>query len=399
MNKLIVPEFLQNFECIGSQCEDTCCQEWEIRIDKNTYYTYYKSKNKVINEKFNSSISLKEKSTNDANYAKINLNENNICTFLNEDKLCSIHSELGPEGLCYTCKIYPRVYNKVGSSYEESLVLSCPEVARLALLNKGKMSFTEIEMNITFNTYYTNTIKKNEDIFWLIRVFTIDLLQNRNFKLGERLTLLGLFFEQSYICIEEERKDTLISIIESFNLLLVTEEVHNVLNSFNKHNNNELNIINVVNSLENLKKNNKIFEELMKDFYEGLLESEEAEAVTMSKYNKNYEAYYKDFIRDHEHILENYLVHNVFTNLFPFSNSSSPFDEYCILVFNYILIKGYLIGISGKHKRIDEELAVKLIHSYNRTYDHGNNLIKHIYDILKNKQMMTLENIISLLKD
>ncbi|MBP2021811.1 lysine-N-methylase [Clostridium punense] len=399
MDKLLVPEFLLNFNCIGSQCEDTCCHEWEILIDKNTYYTYKKSKNKLIKEKFNSSVGLNGKSNNDGNYAKIVLDDNKRCAFLNKDKLCLIHSELGPESLCYTCKIYPRIYNKVGQAFEESLSLSCPEVARLALLNRNKMSFTEIDINVKFETYCTNTVNKNEDIFWLLRMFTIDVLQNRNFELWERLALLGVFFEQSSNFIEEDKKSDLISIIDSFNLLLDTEEVHNILNSLNKNDENQFNILNVFYQLAGFKNTIQVFEELCMDFHEGLLDTDEREKISIHKYNKNYEDYYKIFIQKYEHIFENYLVHYVFTNLFPTSKIGNAYDEYCVLVLNYVLIKGYLIGISGKYKMIDEELTIKLIHSYSRNYAHGNNNIQNIYKVLKNKKMMTLENIISLMNN
>ena len=31
-----------NFECIGSECEDHCCRDWSITIDKDTYDKYKK---------------------------------------------------------------------------------------------------------------------------------------------------------------------------------------------------------------------------------------------------------------------------------------------------------------------------------------------------------------------
>ncbi|WP_291572681.1 flagellin lysine-N-methylase [Clostridium sp. UBA4548] len=399
MNKLLVPEFLLNFSCIGSQCEDTCCQEWGIDIDKNTYYTYKKSKNMLLNEKFNSNIELNNKSTNESNYAKIILDVNKMCAFLNNDKLCSIHSELGHDALCYTCKIYPRIFNRVGDSYEESLFLSCPEVARVALLNRDKMSFTEIDMNLTFQAFITNQAVKNEDIFWLVREFIIDLLQNRNFHLWERLAILGVFIEQCSGQINEQNKNALVSTINSFSMILSINDVHSILNSYKKDSKNQFNFTVMIDSLRGRSIQNEVFKSFMKDFYEGMTEEADTGLTNSIKYNENYECYYKEFVKNHEYILENYLVHYVFTKLFPFSNKHNLFDEYCILAFNYILIKTYLIGISGKYKRIDENLAIKLIHSYERAYNHGDKIIEIAYDELKQKGTVTLENMILLLKD
>ena len=40
----VSPEYLQKFECLGTSCSDTCCQGWNINIDKNTHEKYQKIK-------------------------------------------------------------------------------------------------------------------------------------------------------------------------------------------------------------------------------------------------------------------------------------------------------------------------------------------------------------------
>ena len=30
-------DYYKEFECIGSKCEDNCCKDWKITIDKKTY--------------------------------------------------------------------------------------------------------------------------------------------------------------------------------------------------------------------------------------------------------------------------------------------------------------------------------------------------------------------------
>ncbi|MFP3632204.1 flagellin lysine-N-methylase, partial [Burkholderia sp. SIMBA_045] len=67
------------------------------------------------------------------------------CPFLNEEKLCSIQLKLGEDFLSHTCKTYPRVTQTVDDVVELSATLSCPEAARLALLNPNKMQFNRNE--------------------------------------------------------------------------------------------------------------------------------------------------------------------------------------------------------------------------------------------------------------
>lgn len=34
MRRILVPEYLDEFSCIGGACEDTCCAGWNITVDK-----------------------------------------------------------------------------------------------------------------------------------------------------------------------------------------------------------------------------------------------------------------------------------------------------------------------------------------------------------------------------
>ena len=38
----IAPNYVNEFNCLGSDCIDTCCQGWNINIDKNTHEKYQK---------------------------------------------------------------------------------------------------------------------------------------------------------------------------------------------------------------------------------------------------------------------------------------------------------------------------------------------------------------------
>ena len=40
--KVRVPNYFNEFKCIASECEDTCCAGWEIVIDDETHKRYEK---------------------------------------------------------------------------------------------------------------------------------------------------------------------------------------------------------------------------------------------------------------------------------------------------------------------------------------------------------------------
>ncbi len=37
VNTALVPRYMHQFSCIGSECEDTCCTTWDVYVDKKGY--------------------------------------------------------------------------------------------------------------------------------------------------------------------------------------------------------------------------------------------------------------------------------------------------------------------------------------------------------------------------
>ena len=50
MNQL-VPQYYDKFKCIGSECPETCCQGWQITLDKETFNKYQKLDNLNLKKK------------------------------------------------------------------------------------------------------------------------------------------------------------------------------------------------------------------------------------------------------------------------------------------------------------------------------------------------------------
>ena len=101
------------------------------------------------------------------------------CAFLNEENLCDIYSEAGPDMLCDTCRKYPRHIEEFEGLREYSLSLSCPEAARIFLSHKNKISFVTREVPSKEETY--------EDFDYFLftalmdtRDYLFSIIQNRN---------------------------------------------------------------------------------------------------------------------------------------------------------------------------------------------------------------------------
>lgn len=117
------PHYYKKFHCTASECEDTCCAGWEIMIDKKSLEKYKKAEGPFGNRLHNS-INWREGSFSQYHHR---------CALLNEDNLCDLYTEMGPDSLCRTCRTYPRHIEEFDGVREYSLCMSCMEVAKIVL--------------------------------------------------------------------------------------------------------------------------------------------------------------------------------------------------------------------------------------------------------------------------
>ncbi|MGN0442032.1 MAG: flagellin lysine-N-methylase, partial [Acutalibacteraceae bacterium] len=80
-------EFYNKFKCIADKCPDSCCKEWDVVVDDDSY-TKYKNAGGEIGER------LRRVMTVDSDGDRIFTLCNNRCPFWNEDMLCDIYIEL-----------------------------------------------------------------------------------------------------------------------------------------------------------------------------------------------------------------------------------------------------------------------------------------------------------------
>lgn len=127
----IIPDYYQEFSCVGEDCPDTCCAGWQIVIDEKSQKKYRKEKG-LFGNRLKSEIDWKK---------GMFLQYEGRCAFLNDQNLCDIYTEIGKDKLCRTCQQYPRHMEEFESLREISLSLSCPIAAKLILGKQEPVKF------------------------------------------------------------------------------------------------------------------------------------------------------------------------------------------------------------------------------------------------------------------
>lgn len=403
MRQILIPEYLQDFQCIGGACEDTCCAGWNVTIDKKTFQTYRKVKNPEVSDKLNRYVKRERKQNNDVNYAKFVLDINNKCQMMLEDGLCSIHKYLGEEFLCNTCAIYPRNFAKVGNSVEKSLTLSCPEAARIVLLRQEGIGFIETEEpKGTRGLMNNELILEKHPYFWDLRIFIIQLMQSRKQSIEIRLIILGLFFKNIEQIKPRELAVQLPDIMNDYLGRLDNLEFIESLQSIEGNLKFQINLARelIQYRLSDGTSSEKYFA-ILNQLLDGLDLGEDKGdfniELTLSKYKNTLEKYYEPFMQKNEYIFENYIVNYVFKNLVPY-DYNSLFESYTMLIVHYNLIKVHLVGMAANQKQLTEKMVVECVQQLAKTIEHNLSYLSNVREGMEESGYTTMAHMFILVK-
>ena len=192
--KLFYPEIFEKFVCTGSQCSDNCCMtDWDIEIDEDTY-GFYKKLDNDIGRKFVNSVTEDEG-------VKYLVHCDGKCPMLNEKGLCSVQLAYGEDNISDICREHPRFYEWFGDYKEAGVGLACEEAVRMYLSDSEPVRFFTKEID-----------EEPDDLF--ARTAFIDLLQNREYSLHDRIVnVLSATAEIQY-ALDDEDTDEIKAIAE-----------------------------------------------------------------------------------------------------------------------------------------------------------------------------------------
>ena len=129
------PFYMTKFRCIGGDCPDTCCRDWEVVLDEESA-AFYRTVPGELGDLLRASMT--ELDGEPCFYLK-----DGLCPLLNAQGLCRIQLELGEERLSRSCDLHPRFAEEYGSLREWVVSMACPEAARLLLSDPAPVTFVE----------------------------------------------------------------------------------------------------------------------------------------------------------------------------------------------------------------------------------------------------------------
>ena len=409
--KMKYPAYVNEFKCVGGNCEDNCCNSWGIHIDKITFKQYENIQDKKFNKFLNKNIFVKDKCKNEnIDYGQIKLKGGKNCPFLGRDKYCIIHSKLGEEYLSDVCASFPRNINKVNDSYEMSLDVSCIEAARIILSKEEGIEFEEGEKTLGKYALYMKIDTDNKMFDYTnfkyikeIRDISINIIKNRNYELSERLYMLGSFLDitRKELCYNYNEVIQFLTRynIDSFSGEFIRDKSNYMLQiSFYKNMLDKLNVFgdcnsniskfNIVKVMFGNNYNSNYFKSSIKKVISGFRFNEHKSLMENSElYLNAYDICEDNILGKYSYIFENYLVNHMFKDLFPFSESDVIFDSYIMMLVRFSYIRFYLVGQYLHSGEISKENIIRSIQSLTKEIEHDETYLKDILKFLKENEL------------
>jgi lysine-N-methylase len=426
---VLQPDHFDAFHCIGSDCEDTCCVGWIVHVDKPTYDRYQNCADPQLGPRLHTLITIKEPApgnaiVNDDEYARIALDKA-VCPFFSSG-LCSIQQRLGEEYLSKRCATYPRVINAVGDVLQRSLDLSCPEAARLVLLNPSPIGFDEKDHTVNsirsgipaLDTSGMGERRDPHEFFGDVQRLVISLLQNRSYPIWKRLAMVGSLCEKLDETGAQGDDGNAPGVIQRHSDRLKEGLLDDVLNKSVANPTAQLEgVLDLIAAGISPDFNPRRFLECYQEFINGIQWTAQStiEEIGM-RFAETRAQHYAVFMNRYEHIMEHYLVNYAYKTLFPFglpeSNRRLRHDrvpslivaqyaaQYMMMVVHYAVTRAMLIGMAGFHKsNFGVDHVIRAIQSCAKTFEHSVTFPGLAMEILANKRMTTPASLWVLVQD
>lgn len=192
--KKVYPEFYKNFKCAADRCLDTCCKDWDVVVDDESYEFYSKVSGE-FGEKLQSNMKI------DDDGDRVFIFENRYCPFLTRNGLCDIQIRFGEEHVCDTCRAFPRISQDYTEFVEYMLSIACYEACKLVIGKSNKFDCIEAFMVQNQDNGYSSDFM---NFLLKARELTANIFRSDKSKFSKQLKECIAFTEYVQALIDDE---------------------------------------------------------------------------------------------------------------------------------------------------------------------------------------------------
>ncbi|ELW9442195.1 flagellin lysine-N-methylase [Pluralibacter gergoviae] len=367
--KEIAPRFVNEFSCTGTDCPMTCCQGWNIYIDKKTHLSYVNASNDVIAASAKEHLLLTRKGKN--HYSVVKFNDQGLCPFVDEQQLCSIQREMGAKALSKTCSVYPRIKKEYLNATRHSMTLSCPEVVRLVLFDPQSMLLEErASLKAWTRKNQPEQRVRDDERSQIIHLFAWNIIKSPSLRVEENLMALAhfiLYLQRIEFDVYRRLDDIeayyhgLLDTLRAEETLLAPQHTAESVALKIK----SLSVLGkYVASRDNRSRYIREGHRLLAEFIDPQPTSSAAALEEkFSRIEAQWQTLCGSSCLSAPHVLRNYLLYKIYHSNFPQNSLATLLRQFSLLVLDYFYIK-QLIAVRSLNEPLTEEVVLKTIASF-----------------------------------
>jgi lysine-N-methylase len=408
------PTYAAAFRCIGPECEDHCCRDWDIPLDRATYEKYQRFPDETLGTLVSAFVALSEIGAPDSTYGVIRRLPSGHCAFFGGDRLCGVQKQYGAAMLSATCSIFPRVLNRVDGELEGSLSLSCPEAARNVLLQSDALDVAgDLESGEfrTDNVFHLGT--NGEDLrykpfqhFHAIQAMAVGLVRDRSRPLWLRVLRIGFLCQRLSAAMDDgQAMEALAMVRKALEDPRLDEEL--ALLPIDPRTRLDV-VLQLSDERAQDASSGRRFREVYWEFIEGIgVPVEETPLDGLPRLSTARNSSYAAYFERHASVLENYLMNSIYQELFPFGSEGSArsvrrslAEEYLLLATRFAWIDTLLVGVAANRREaFGDDDVVRTVQSLTRAVEHYPYFHGWLLEFLEARGLTSLAGMAILLRE
>ncbi len=396
---MLVPKYVTKFQCLGGECPDTCCSTWTINVDKATFQRYRRETHPEIKPLLQQFL-VQEDKDSDVRHGKLNLRPSDShCGLHTSEGMCPIQQKLGEDALSDTCYVYPRHVVQFGDRFEQSLTLSCPEAARLALTQDDAFEFVSADFTSRLATTPVIASTRGYSIEAMdeVRIFLIQLFQTAGLSNTERLVTVGWLCQQIDHLVASSMQSEVHTLLAEMTAMIESGSIHELVDQLNKQQATSVTVFSIlfgVKSPQEVRDNQR---DVLDRVRSGLGITADLPLETISD---NYVRGSKILAEDGgagEKLTSRYLLNDLIRETFPWTRASAM-EHYRKLLTRYGILRLMLAGVAAELGNApDDATIVQTIQVFCRIYQHNAAFSKRAESLLVQSEWTQLDRLYALL--
>jgi lysine-N-methylase len=183
----VTTEAVEAFACIADRCEDSCCRDWAVTLDRPSLDGLKRRLGQTPEgrDQLVKLVVIGRPNQHARSEVQIQMNNAGACPLLEPDNLCSVHRRFGEQALSTTCSVFPRTSLAVADRLEVNASLGCPEVARQVLLAEAPQHLRPASKTMLPRAYVGKTVSADPNDAYAAAFLDVRALLRRLFRQTE----------------------------------------------------------------------------------------------------------------------------------------------------------------------------------------------------------------------